>query len=512
MFFFRLATRVSFFTFLSRILGFVRDILIASILGVGFYADVFFVAFRFPNTFRRLLAEGSFNSSFIPIISNEIEKSGKKNALIFAENILSIFFICLIFLVAIFIFFMPWLIYLIAPGFIEDANKIDTAIYFSRLTFPYLFFIIISSVYVGILNSFNKFSFAAAQPIILNVVLVAILIVAHQKNIMTAAWLSTGVSLAGFLQLVSLVIYTGFLGINIKPFKPAITKKVKKFFNLLIPSSLSAGVLQINILIGTVIASFQNGAVSFLYYADRIYQLPLALIGISIATVLLPHLSKFVSQKDDLGTQNIQNRSCELVLLFTIPATVALIVIPTEILTVLFQRGSFDLFATTQTAKALIAFATGLPAYSLIKVLSPMFFARHNTVIPFKFALVSVVINIILSLVLFQYFGHVGIAISTSIAAWVNLALLVFKLYKLKYLNFDKKIKSSFIKIFVISIFMGFILALASKMINFFSYELLFEKILALSSIIFMGMIFYFCACIIVKVLNFSEIKNFSAK
>jgi len=300
-----------FFTVISRLLGYLRDILIAVFLGTGALADVFFVAFRIPNTFRRLFSEGTFNAAFVPSYSSEIMK-GKKNSNEFANNIFNLLFLGLFFLVLIVQIFMPAFVSMIAPGFIEDVNKMNLAISLTRITFPFLLFISIASFFAAILNSHNKFAAASAAPIILNIVLIIILFFSKSLGDELVYYLSYGVSLAGILQLLFLYKFVGKfyslkLNLNIKT-----NDKVKIFFKKLLPSIFSSGVTQINILVGTIIASFQASAVSYLYYADRIYQINLAIAGIAIGVVILPQLSKHIQSKKKDKILLIQNKALEL--------------------------------------------------------------------------------------------------------------------------------------------------------------------------------------------------------
>ena len=325
----------SFFTLISRILGYVRDILIAIFLGTGFYADAFFVAFRLPNTFRRLFAEGAFNAAFVPSYSGELVQS-KKQADDFAKNIFNLLFVILLAFVFIAEIFMPQLIYLIAPGFYKDPEKLNLAIDLSRITFPFLFFVCLASFFGAILNSYNKFAIAAAAPIILNVILIVALFFSKWIEISNVLVLSYAVSLAGFLQFILLLF---FVKKNFKPIlsiKIKLDEKIKIFFRKLLPSIFSSGVTQINILVGTIIASFQAGAVSYLYYADRIYQINLAIAGIAVGTVMLPELSKHIKNDNFLKITDLQNRALELCLFLSIPAAVALALASEQIITSLF--------------------------------------------------------------------------------------------------------------------------------------------------------------------------------
>ena len=285
-----------FYTIISRLLGYLRDILIAIFLGTGMLADAFFVAFRIPNTFRRLFAEGTFNAAFVPSYSSEINK-GKKQSNRFANDIFNLLFLGLLFLTIIIEIFMPSFVSIIAPGFTGDLEKMSVAINLTRITFPFLFFVCLASFFSAILNSHNKFAAAAATPIILNIVLILILIFSKLLDDQLVYYLAYGVSLAGFLQLIFLYKFVSKYYSLKFTFQLKASNKVKFFFKKLLPSIFSSGVTQINILIGTIIASFQASAVSYLYYADRIYQINLAIAGIAIGVVILPQLSKHIQSK-----------------------------------------------------------------------------------------------------------------------------------------------------------------------------------------------------------------------
>jgi len=428
----------SFFTLISRILGYVRDILIAIFLGTSLFADAFFVAFRLPNTFRRLFAEGAFNAAFIPSYASELAQD-KEQADHFARNVFNLLFVILLFFVLVAEIFMPQLIYLIAPGFYKDPKKLELAVDLSRITFPFLFFVCLASFFAAILNSYNKFAAAAAAPIILNVILIGSLFLSQRLNISDVTTLSYAVSFAGFLQLLILLF---FVRKNFKPIlsiKIKLDKQIKFFFRKLLPSIFSSGVTQINILVGTIIASFQAGAVSYLYYADRVYQINLAVAGIAIGTVMLPELSKHVKNNNSDLITNLQNRALELCLFLSIPAATALVLASEEIITSLFGYGSFDYKSVTNTAIALTFFAFGVPAFSILKIFSNFFFARNNTKLPFYLSVVSVIINILISVSLFGKLGFIIIPIATSISSWINVFLHFYFIKKNDLHSFDNK-------------------------------------------------------------------------
>ena len=391
----------SFFTLLSRVLGYLRDLFIAIFLGSGPIADAFFVAFRIPNTFRRLFSEGTFNAAFVPLYSAELTK-GKTSSQKFANEIYNILIIGLLFLILIIEIFMPWFVLLIAPGFTENSEKLELTIYLTRITFPFLFFISLASFFAAILNSHNKFALSAAAPIVLNIILILILLFGRYLNDDLVKYLAYGVTISGIIQFLLLIWFVkNFVSLNIS-LKFKLTKNVKLFFTKLLPSIFSSGVTQINILVGTIIASFQASAVSYLYYADRIYQINLAIAGIAIGTILLPNLSRYVKEKNKNKINLIQNKSLELSLFLSIPATFALLIASEEITSSLFGYGSFNILSVKNSANALFYFALGLPAFAFIKVFSSFVFARQNTKIPFYFSLISVIFNIIISLYFFN--------------------------------------------------------------------------------------------------------------
>ncbi len=496
----------SFFTLISRILGYVRDILIAIFLGTSLFADAFFVAFRLPNTFRRLFAEGTFNAAFIPSYAGELAKD-KKQADNFAKNIFNLLFIILLFFVLVAEIFMPQLIYLIAPGFYKNPEKLKLAIELSRITFPFLFFICLASFFAAILNSYNKFAVAAAAPIILNVVLIGSLFFSQWLNISDVLLLSYAVSFAGFLQLLILLF---FVRKNFKPIltlKIKIDKKIKFFFRKLLPSIFSSGVTQINILVGTIIASFQAGAVSYLYYADRVYQINLAVAGIAVGTVMLPDLSKYVKEKSIKKISDLQNRALELCLFLSVPAATALVLASEEVITSLFGYGSFNESSVVNTAIALTFFGFGVPAFSILKIFSNFFFARNDTRTPFILSIVSVTLNIFISVSLFNKFGFVIIAIATSISSWVNVFMHYYFIKKRDLHIFDDKFIYKFPRMILSVVVMGTVLYL---LLGFFSDKFNYNeswKFVYLFIIVVISLLSYFIISNFSGAFKFKDIK-----
>ena len=349
------------------------------------------------------------------------------NLVSFANNVFNLLILALLSLVIIIEIFMPIFVFLIAPGFDGDNEKMSLAINLTRITFPFLFFISLASFFSAILNSHNRFAVAAAAPIFLNIMLIGVLFYGKFLNDQLVFYLSYAVTIAGLIQLIFLYIFVK------KFYQPKVTlqikvdKKVKIFFKKLLPSIFSSGVTQINILIGTIIASFQASAVSYLYYADRIYQINLAIAGVAIGTVILPQLSRYIQddKKDEMNL--IQNKALELSLFLSIPASIALLVGSEEIVSALFGYGSFDETGVKNSAIALFYFSLGLPAFSLIKVFSTFFFAHHNTKVPFYISFVSVILNILISIYYFKSVGFIIIPIATSISSWFNsIVLFIF--------------------------------------------------------------------------------------
>ena len=495
----------SFFTLISRILGYCRDLLIAIYLGSGPIADAFFVAFRIPNTFRRLFSEGTFNAAFVPSYSSQLVL-GKNKSQIFANKIFNLLLISLLLIILIIEIFMPTFIFIIAPGFTENSDKLNLTISLTRITFPFLLFVSLSSFFSAILNSHNKFAAAAAAPIILNIFLILTLLFQSYLNDQLVYYLSYAVTIAGIAQLILLFFFIR------KFFFPNITlnfkidKKVKIFFNKLLPSIFSSGVTQINILVGTIIASFQASAVSYLYYADRIYQINLAIAGIAIGTVLLPNLSKHIQSKNKKKINFIQNKSLELCLFLSLPATAALLIASEEITSSLFGYGSFDTLSVKNSAIALFYFALGLPAFSIIKIFSSFLFARHNTRMPFYFSLFSVFINIAISLYFFNKIGFIIIPIATTISSWFNSIVLFIYLINKKYFLINMNLLKSLLKIILSTVLTSVVFSI---LINFFSENLTYESEYKLIAIIFLAIltfIIYILISLVTKAFKISDI------
>lgn len=440
---------------ISRVLGFVRDILLAATMGAGPVTDAFVVAFRFPNLFRRLFAEGAFNAAFVPLFAKRLEEDGGVRARLFAEDSLGVLLTALIVFTVVVEIFMPAVVVVLAPGFVEDRAKFDLTVLFTRIALPYLLFMSLTALYSGLLNSLGKFAVAAGAPALLNVVLITALLVAAPHTPTPGHALVYGVVVAGVLQLLLLAWAAARAGYALRLRRPRLTPAVRRLVRLGVPGALSGGITQINIVIGTMIASMQAGAPSFLYYAERVYQLPLGIIGIAMGVVLLPSIARQVRAGQGARAETSQNRALELSMLLTLPAAAALLAIPMIIVMVLFEHGAFAHESARATAKALGAFAAGLPAFVLIKVFSPGFFAREDTKTPMIYAVISVAVNITLSLILFSQIGFLGIPIATTLASAVNATLLGVKLQRLGYFTADQRLKTRLPRILLASVIMG---------------------------------------------------------
>lgn len=446
----------------SRILGFIRDTFIASALGTGPVADAYVVAFRLPNLFRRLFAEGAFSSAFVPLFARRLEGEGVEEARGFAAESQAALGGFLLVLTIFAVVFMPQVVALLAPGFREDPEKFALTVELGRIAFPYLWLISLQSLYAGVLNGLGRFAAAAFAPSLLNVALISGLVLVfwmHWTGQREAGLvLSWAITIGGVLQLGLLVVATLMAGLRLPLLLPRLTSGVKRLCVLAGPSVIAGGVIQINIVVGTMIASGQPGAVSWLYYADRVYQLPLGIVGIAIGTVLLPDIARRVRAGDMGAVMHNQNRSVEFALALTLPAAVALVVAALPVCIGLFQRGAFGRADAIATAAALAAYGWGLPAFVLLKVFQPAFFARENTATPMWYSAINVGVNIALSLALFPTYGHVGVAMATTIASWLNVAMLFVALKRARLFQGDARLRALLVRIVLASALFGAVL------------------------------------------------------
>jgi putative peptidoglycan lipid II flippase len=458
-------------TLISRIAGFIRDVLMARFIGAGMAADAFLIAFRLPNLFRALFAEGAFSAAFVPMFNRQVgaDAGAMGNAKRFAEDVLAVLLPLLgVFTLMMVIAAAP-IVWALTGGFPDaDPQKFALTVDFTRLTFPYLLLISLVSLMGGILNSIGRFWVNAAAPILLNLVLITGLLFFHGADSVTSARVQAlCVSLAGILQFAWLLWGCLRADIKLRLRTPKLGEKVRQLLRIIGPAALGAGAVQFNLLISTALAArfLPEGAVSFLYYADRLNQLPLGLIGIGVGTALLPALSRQLGAGNNVAAGHSQNRAIELVLLLTLPAAAALTVSADPIIRTLLEHGRFGAADTRATADALAAFSLGLPAYVLIKVLTPGFHARQDTATPVRIAIVSMLVNLAGNLVLIWPLAHVGIALATALAAWVNAAGLWWVLRRRGHFTIDARLRRTLPRLVAASTVMVAVLLLLTLML-----------------------------------------------
>lgn len=442
----------------SRVTGFLRDILVASALGTGPVADAFVVAFRMPNLFRSLFAEGAFNSAFTPLFGRRLEEGGIPEARRFAEECLSVLLLGVFVFTIVAELLMPQILQIIAPGFQNNPEKAALALHFTRIAFPYLIFMTLVALFAGMLNTFGRYGIPAAAPILLNIVQVLAIVVLGPHVPTMGHALVWGIIAAGLAQFLAVLWDAGRVGAIPRLRWPQLTPDVKRLLVIALPGVISSGITQLNITIGTAISSLQPGAASVLYYSDRVYQVPLGVIGTAVGVVLLPTLTRRLRSGDASGAGETLNRSLEFCLLMTLPAAVAIAAIPLPITQLLFERGHFQLADSMRTAHALIAFAAGLPAFVLIKALTPGYFAREDMRTPLRFAAISIAVNIGASLGL--YFGaglpvSLAIAIATALAGWANTVQLALTLLRRGHWHPDARLKQRLVRMSLASAAMG---------------------------------------------------------
>ena len=428
-------------TLASRLLGFVRETMIANALGAGPVADAFYAAFRFPNLFRRLFAEGAFNAAFIPLFARTLEGEGDEAARRFAEDVLASLLLVLAALTAVVMIATPLIVTLIAPGFTSNAGKFALTVDLFRIMFPYLICMSLTAMITGVLNAYRRFLVAALAPLLLNVTAISALVLAIVLELDTVSvgrLLSWSIPAAGVAQLLWVVFAARRIGFTARFRLPKLTPGVKRLLWLAAPAAAAGGITQINLFIGQIIASTKEGAIAVLQYADRIYQLPLGVVGIAIGVVLLPELARALKAGHQREAQHNQNRALEFALFLTLPAATALSMISIVVVRVLYERGAFGPETSEITARVVAIFALGLPAFVMIKVFTPGYFAREDTRTPMLFAGISVATNVAFALTLFPVIAEAGIATAESVSGWVNAGLLIVTLWRRGHFSLDQ--------------------------------------------------------------------------
>jgi putative peptidoglycan lipid II flippase len=411
---------VGSWTMASRVLGLARDVLMAAFLGAGPVAQAFLIAFSLPNMFRRFFAEGAFNMAFVPMFAKRLETGG--DARTFARDALSGLAAILIAFTLVGQLIMPWLVIAMASGFLGD-ERFDLAVLYGRIAFPYILFVSLTALLSGVLNALGRFALAAAAPILMNLVMIAFLLIGARAGDV-GLWQIWSVPVAGIAQLALVWWGAHKAGFPVRPRVPRLTPELRRLAVIAAPAILAGGVVQINLLVGRQVGSFFDGAVAWLSYADRLYQLPLGVVGAAIGVVLLPDLSRRLAAGDSRGGRDAINRAAEFTLALTLPAAAALVIIPGPIVAVLFERGAFGPDDTAATALAVAVYGAGLPAFVLQKVLSPLYYAREDTRSPFRFAVHAMLVNAVTALGLAPFIGFIAAAIGTTLAGWTLAAQL----------------------------------------------------------------------------------------
>jgi putative peptidoglycan lipid II flippase len=500
-------------TLISRILGFVRDMLMARYVGAGFASDAFLIAWRLPNLFRALFAEGAFSAAFVPMFNRMIgkDKGDLTGGITFAEEVLSVLVPFLFLFTGLMMLVAGPIVWAMTGGFPDGGpEKFALATDLTRITFPYLPLISLVAMLGGILNSINRFWVNAAAPILLNICLiVGLLFFRGHSDVDTARTQAIAVTVSGVLQLLWLIWACHRARVSLRLRLPRLSPRVKELLRIIGPAALGAGAVQFNLLISTSLAAtfLPEGSVSYLYYADRLNQLPLGLIGIGVGTAMLPALSRQLGGGDQGAAMHTQNRAIELVLLLTLPACAALMVSATPIIRGLLQHGVFSATDTIATAQALAAFSLGLPAYVLIKVLTPGFYARSDTKTPVRIALVAMAVNLGLNLILIWPMAHVGLALSTAISAWVNAGLLYWTLHRREHFTIDARLRRSAVRLIAAAVAMAALLFVLNPLIDSFMARSLIERAVALAVMMGAGGALYFGAAFLLGAFNLADLK-----
>ncbi|CAO5677335.1 MAG: putative lipid II flippase MurJ [Holosporales bacterium] len=429
------ALNIALFTIISRVTGYFRDILMAKFIGANVVMDALVIAIKVPSILRRIFAEGAMNSSFIPIFSGLILESREK-AQNFLKDILSIMVSVLLVIIVLFEIFMPNLFHFILPAHKNELMSLAT--FFSRITFPFILLISLTALFSGVLNSLEKFSAAASSQIGGNCFIILIMLLADPKNMAQGADVAIAITGSGLVQLIWVLIPCYLCGIKPGFKKITLSPSVKNFLKRMLPAAFGAGVLQLNLLVDMYIAALLPGGTnSYLYYADRLYQLPISVTGTAMGTVLLPLLTRLWREDKQKEAQYTQNRAIEFTILITLPALACLYFLSEPLIRLSFERGEFTSAATSAVTSTVLGFMIGLPAYILAKIFNSSFFARQNTLIPTVVAIAAMGVNIVFNVMLMDQYQHVGIAIATSIASWFNVIVLCFILIRRKEFSLD---------------------------------------------------------------------------
>jgi len=504
-------------TLLSRVLGLVRDILLAACLGAGLVNDALITAIKLPNLFRRMFAEGAFNAAFVPLYARRLEGDGEEVAAKFAGEAFSALFFLVALIVVLFQLTMPISLNLIGGGLNKVATgpdgliPYDLAVLYARLTMPYLLLMSIGALFSGMLNTKNFFAVAAFVPALLNFIWIGILITPYFIGLppeKIAIYLAMGMTVSGVFQVAFLIFALRKADIALPLKWPKLTPDVKRLFTLGVPGLFAAGITQLNLLVTHNIATLQPGAPSWLYYSDRLYQLPLGMIGIALGIALLPSLARSLRANRDGEAMTTLNRATEIAAFLTLPAACALFIMPEFLISTLFERGRFTPEDSLQAAKALRMFALGLPAFVLIKILTPTFFARENTKTPMMFAILSAVINVVLGFFLFFTIGFYGLALATTLAGWSNVVCLAIAQKRRGHFKMDGRLLRNLPKIILATLLMGGALVFLEKFAQSQVKGSMLWDYSILLIICSIGGLIYLCLAALLRIFNLGELKT----
>ncbi len=500
-------------TLVSRFFGFARETLMATALGTGPMADAFYSAFILPNLFRRLFAEGAFNAAFVPLFAREIEAGGSDAAKRFAEEVFGVLFTVLMFLTIVMELAMPLIVTAIAPGYVNQPEKYAATYQMALIMFPYLMCMSLTAMLSGMLNSLHHFFAAAIAPVFLNMMMIAALAYSiwfGTEARTTALYLSYAVLVAGILQMGVLYAGVRHAGMSLTFKRPRLTPNVKRLLWLAFPAAITGGVTQINQLIGQMIASGKDGAISALQFADRLYQLPLGVVGIAVGVVLLPELSRALRGGREVEANNIQNRSMEFVLFLTLPAAAAIWVLSDELIRVVFEHGAFTPAMTSNVASTLAIYGLGLPGFVMIKALTPGFFAREDTKTPMRFTMISVAVNCALAISLFPYFSERGIATAATVSGWLTVILLFTTLIRRGHWIWDKALGSRIIRLLVSAAIMAGVVQVALSYVGAYLQPAtpVLKQVPVLLSLIGLAMLVYFTSAFAIGGADFGMLRR----
>jgi len=491
-------------TLISRMLGLVREVIIAATLGATDAADAFYAAFRMPNLFRRIFAEGAFSVAFVPLFTKSLE-DGDDAARRFGEEALAMLASALFVFTLIATVSMPVLMLALAAGFTSEPTKYDMTVLLAQIMFPYLMLVSLTALFSAVLNALGKFAVAAGAPILLNIFMIGFAGLALLMGWRIEIWLAIGVALSGIAQLGMVASAARRAGMRFAFRRPRLTPDMRRLLALAAPAALAGGAMQINLMVGSIIASFFDGVVAWLTYADRLYQLPLGVVGIAVGIVLMPEISRRLKRGDATGAAHSLNRSAEFALALTLPATVALMIIPVEIARAIFERGAYTAFDASQTGLAAALFALGLPAFVLNKTLTPAFFAAEDSRTPLRLSLWAMGINTVLAIVGALSFGWVAIPVATAIAAWVNTVWLWIVLRQRGY-AMDERLARRLPRMALASVVMGIVLWLAARAGSGL-FETGLARIPALLGLVFLGVAVYALAARAMGAFTLAELK-----